>query len=152
VKKPEDYLLFLGRFTEGKGVLQAIEIAKRLGIKLILAAAEDEYYRERVAPHVDGRHIVYYGEADFDAKVKLYGAARALLYPFRRASRSASCSPRRWRAGRRWISLNKHKNKKIKTKTQKHKKKNKNETPGTKQTKKQNRMDVWKTQTTTTKT
>jgi glycosyltransferase involved in cell wall biosynthesis len=80
-EKPEDYLLFLGRFTEGKGVLQAIEIAKRLGIKLILAAAEDEYYRERVAPHVDGRHIVYYGEADFDAKVKLYGAARALLYP-----------------------------------------------------------------------
>src|SRR5262249_36290044 len=31
--------------------------------------------------HVDGRHIVYFGEADFDAKVKLYGGARALLYP-----------------------------------------------------------------------
>ena len=78
---PDDNLLFLGRFTEGKGVLQAIEIAKRVGMKLILAAAEDHYYRERVAPHVDGRHIVYYGEADFAAKVKLYGAARALLYP-----------------------------------------------------------------------
>src|SRR4029077_16903131 len=78
---PDDYLLFLGRFTEGKGVLQAIEIAKRVGMKLILAAAEDQYYRERVAPHVDGRHIVYYGEADFAAKVKLYGGARALLYP-----------------------------------------------------------------------
>ena len=25
--------------------------------------------------------MVYYGEADFDAKVKLYGGARALLYP-----------------------------------------------------------------------
>ena len=79
--KPEDYLLFLGRFTDGKGVLQAIEIAKRAGLRLILAAAEDEYYRERVAPHVDGRHVVYYGEADFPAKVKLYGGARALLYP-----------------------------------------------------------------------
>ena len=43
---PDDYLLFLGRFTEGKGVLQAIEIAKRVGMRLILAAAEDEYYRE----------------------------------------------------------------------------------------------------------
>jgi len=80
-EKPEDYLLFLGRFTEGKGVLQAIELAKRVGIKLILAAAEDEYYRERVATHVDGRHVVYFGEADFDAKVRLYGGARALLYP-----------------------------------------------------------------------
>jgi glycosyltransferase involved in cell wall biosynthesis len=80
-QKPDDYLLFLGRFTEGKGVLQAIEIAKRVKMRLILAAAEDDYYRERVAPHVDGRHVVYYGEADFEAKVKLYGGARALIYP-----------------------------------------------------------------------
>jgi glycosyltransferase involved in cell wall biosynthesis len=78
---PEDYLLFLGRFTEGKGVLQAIEIAKRVGMRLILAAAEDGYYREHVAPHVDGAQIVYFGEADHAAKVKLYGGARALLYP-----------------------------------------------------------------------
>src|SRR5882672_2832179 len=55
--KADDYLLFLGRFTEGKGVLQAIEIAKRVGIRLILAAAEGEYYREKVAPHVDGRYV-----------------------------------------------------------------------------------------------
>jgi glycosyltransferase involved in cell wall biosynthesis len=80
-EKPDDYLLFLGRFTQGKGVLQAIELAKRAGMRLILAAAEDDYYRENVAPHVDGRHVVYYGEADFAAKVKLYGGARALLYP-----------------------------------------------------------------------
>ena len=80
-EKPDDYLLFLGRFTQGKGVLQAIELAKRVGMRLILAAAEDDYYRENVAPHVDGRHVVYYGEADFAAKVKLYGGARALLYP-----------------------------------------------------------------------
>src|SRR3954470_23431276 len=78
---PDDYLLFLGRFTDGKGPLQAIEIAKRLGMKLILAAAEDDYYRERVAPHVDGTRVVYFGEADFHAKVKLYGGARALVYP-----------------------------------------------------------------------
>jgi glycosyltransferase involved in cell wall biosynthesis len=78
---PDDYLLFLGRFTEGKGVLPAIEIAKRLGVRLILAAAEGQYYREKVAPHVDGRHVVYFGEADFQAKVTLYGGARALIYP-----------------------------------------------------------------------
>src|SRR4029078_2528018 len=77
---PEDYLLFLGRFTDGKGPLQPIETAKRLGTRLILAAAEDDYYRERVAPHVDGRHVVYFGEADFQAKVKLYsGAPRAAI-------------------------------------------------------------------------
>ena len=35
----------------------------------------------RVAPHVDGVNVVYYGEADHDAKVDLFGGARALLYP-----------------------------------------------------------------------
>src|SRR5207302_8206782 len=64
-----------------KGVLQAIEIAKRVGMKLVLAAAEDDYYRDKIAPHVDGTRILYVGEADFPAKVKLYGGARALLYP-----------------------------------------------------------------------
>jgi len=78
---PEDYLLFLGRFTEGKGVLQAIDVAKRVGMRLLLVAAEDAYYRERVAPLVDGKQIVYYGEADHSTKVRLYGGARALLYP-----------------------------------------------------------------------
>jgi glycosyltransferase involved in cell wall biosynthesis len=79
--RPDDYLLFLGRFTDGKGVLQAIEIARRVGMRLILAAAEDDYYREKVAPYVDGRRVVYHGEADYPTKVKLYGGARALLYP-----------------------------------------------------------------------
>jgi len=78
---PDDYLLFLGRFTEGKGVLQAIDIAKRVGMRLVLAAAEDDYYREKIAPHVDGVQIFYHGEADFPTKVKLFGGARALLYP-----------------------------------------------------------------------
>ena len=62
-------------------MLQAIEIARRAGMRLILAAAENDYYREHVAPHVDGTQIVYSGEADYAAKVKLYGGARALLYP-----------------------------------------------------------------------
>jgi glycosyltransferase involved in cell wall biosynthesis len=78
---PDDYLLFLGRFTQGKGVLQAIEVARRVGMRLLLAAAEDDYYREHVAPQVDGRQIVYVGEVDFETKVKLFGGARALLYP-----------------------------------------------------------------------
>jgi glycosyltransferase involved in cell wall biosynthesis len=78
---PGDYLLFLGRFTAGKGVLEAIEVARRADMRLILAAAEEPYYYETIAPQVDGSQIVYYGEADFAAKVRLYGGARALLYP-----------------------------------------------------------------------
>ena len=80
-EQPDDYVLFLGRFTEGKGVVEAIEIARRAGMRLILAAAENDYYRDTVAPHVDGTQVVYAGEADYATKVKLFGGARALLYP-----------------------------------------------------------------------
>lgn len=79
--EPEDYLLFLGRFTPGKGPLQAIEVARRLGMRLVLAAAPVPYYRQAIEPLVDGTDVVYAGEVDFDQKVRLYGGARALLYP-----------------------------------------------------------------------
>ena len=78
---PDDYLLFLGRFTEGKGVLDAIDIARRTGQRLILAAAENAYYRETIAPRVDGTQIVYRGEVDRAGAAALLGGARALLYP-----------------------------------------------------------------------
>jgi glycosyltransferase involved in cell wall biosynthesis len=78
---PDDYLLFLGRFTDGKGVLQAIDIAKRAGYRILLAAPEDEYYHAKVKPLVDGQRVVYVGEVGHDEKVRLLGGARAMLYP-----------------------------------------------------------------------
>jgi glycosyltransferase involved in cell wall biosynthesis len=80
-----DYLLFLGRFTEGKGVLQAIEVARRAGLPLKLAAAADPYYDAVVKPHVDGERVEYVGEVDHAGKVRLLGGAKALLYPVRDA-------------------------------------------------------------------
>jgi len=80
-RHPEDYLVFLGRFIEGKGVLQAIEVARRTGMRLLLAAADNDYYRTAVAPHVDGRQIIYAGEVDQAGKVALLGGARAFLFP-----------------------------------------------------------------------
>ncbi len=76
-----DYLLFLGRFTEGKGVLQAIDVAARANLPLVLAAAPEAYYHDVVEPHVDGVRVVYAGEVDHAEKVRLLGGAGALLYP-----------------------------------------------------------------------
>lgn len=78
---PDDYLVFLGRFTEGKGVLQAIEVARRAGLRLRLAAPENEYYRDVIAPLVDGTRVEYVGEVNHAGKVALLGGARAMLYP-----------------------------------------------------------------------
>jgi glycosyltransferase involved in cell wall biosynthesis len=77
----EDYLVFLGRFTPGKGVLEAIEVARRSRTRLLLAAPESDYYHACVAPHVDGELVRYVGELDFTGKTKLLAGARALLYP-----------------------------------------------------------------------
>jgi LmbE family N-acetylglucosaminyl deacetylase/glycosyltransferase involved in cell wall biosynthesis len=82
---PEDYLVFLGRFTEGKGVVQAIDIARRAGMRLLLAAAENEYYRDHVRPLVDGNDVVYVGELDRAGAARLLGGARALVYPVQAA-------------------------------------------------------------------
>jgi glycosyltransferase involved in cell wall biosynthesis len=83
--QPDDYLVFLGRFMAEKGVLEAIDIARRTGMRLLMAGAENDYYRTVVAPHVDGRLIVYAGEVDHAGKVALLGAARALVFPVQRA-------------------------------------------------------------------
>ena len=83
--EPGDYLLFLGRFTAGKGVLEAIEVARRTGHRLILAAADNEYYRTAVAPLVDGDRVVHTGDLGLEAKVALLQGARALLYPLQAA-------------------------------------------------------------------
>ena len=80
-KIPEDYLLFLGRFAKGKGVLEAIDVASRADKRLIMAAAENDYFRNTIAPLVDNHRILYAGEVDQPTKVSLLRSAQALLYP-----------------------------------------------------------------------
>jgi len=79
--EPDDYLVFFGRFTEGKGPVQAIEVAKRAGMRLLMAAPESGYYYDAVEPLVDGHQIVYLGELGHKEKVELLGGARAMIYP-----------------------------------------------------------------------
>jgi glycosyltransferase involved in cell wall biosynthesis len=77
----EDYVAYLGRFIPGKGPLQAIEVARRLGLKLLLAGPSNDYFREHVAPWVDGRQVDYVGYLSGMARNRFLGSARALLYP-----------------------------------------------------------------------
>jgi glycosyltransferase involved in cell wall biosynthesis len=79
--EPEDYVCYLGRFTPGKGPLQAIAAARALGLRLRLAGPRDDYYREHVVPLVDGRQIEYVGYVSGPARAQFLRRARALLYP-----------------------------------------------------------------------
>ncbi len=87
--RPGDYLVFLGRFHEEKGAHLAIEIAKRAGVRLKIAAIHQdrEYFRTRVEPHIDGDRIQFLGEVERDERDALLGGALALVHMTTRPER-----------------------------------------------------------------
>jgi len=83
----EDYLAFLGRMSPEKGPGEAIQIATKLGIKLIMAAAihdwDRHYFESKIKQYIDNKKIVFIGEINDKQKNKLLGGAKALLAPIR---------------------------------------------------------------------
>jgi len=77
-----DYLLFLGRIHHDKGTSEAIGVARRAGLPLIIAGIvqDERYFQTRVAPDIDGKEIKYLGAVSPQRKVELLGGARALLH------------------------------------------------------------------------
>jgi glycosyltransferase involved in cell wall biosynthesis len=83
--KGGDYLAFLGRFSPEKRPELAIEVAKRTGMRLKMAAkvdaADREYFDSVVRPLLDNPLIEFIGEIGDDEKAEFLGNARALLFP-----------------------------------------------------------------------
>src|SRR5207302_11313270 len=70
-----------GRFSPGKGPVEAVAAARALGVRILLAGPPNDYFREHVEPLVDGRSVEYAGYVSGAARDRLLGGARALLYP-----------------------------------------------------------------------
>jgi len=80
------YLAFLGRICAEKGILPAIEIARRAGLPLMVAAkvdpADKEYFELHVKPVLEkSPHVTFIGEIDDGRKQQFLGNAKALLFP-----------------------------------------------------------------------
>lgn len=90
-----DYLAFLGRIAPEKGLDTAIEVARRAGMRLKIAARmplnipdpeaqrDWRYYHEVIEPLLKLPGIEYIGEVGDDAKSEFLGGAAALLFPIR---------------------------------------------------------------------
>jgi glycosyltransferase involved in cell wall biosynthesis len=82
---PGEYLAFLGRLSPEKQPDVAIEVAKRAGLPLRIAAkvdaADREYFDRVVAPLLDDPLIEFIGEIGDADKAAFLGGARALLFP-----------------------------------------------------------------------
>ncbi len=82
-EKPEDYLLFFGRIHHDKGAWEAIQIAKKAKMKLIISGLiqDNAYFTEKVAPFINDEDVVYVGNSGPEMRDKLLGNAAALLHP-----------------------------------------------------------------------
>ena len=80
--EPGDYLLFLGRISREKGVVEAIEIGRRcdMPVKIAGIIQDEVYFRDHVEPMLRPGVADFLGPADHGAKNKLLGEARALIH------------------------------------------------------------------------
>jgi glycosyltransferase involved in cell wall biosynthesis len=79
------YLGFIGRISPEKRPDLAIEIARRAGLPLTIAAKVDKvdraYFRHRIKPLLKNPAVEYIGEIGDAEKKAFYGNALALLFP-----------------------------------------------------------------------
>ena len=86
-RDPGDYLVFLGRIAPEKRPDRAIEIARDVGMRLVIAAKVDpvdqEYWDHAIKPQVDAHpHLIeFIGEVDERGKDEVLGGAYAYLFP-----------------------------------------------------------------------
>jgi len=84
-KERGQYLLFLGRISPEKRPDRAIEIAKRAGMPLKIAAKVDEkdrkYMENEIRPILDHPLVEFLGEVGDSGKEELLRNAYALLFP-----------------------------------------------------------------------
>ncbi len=88
---PKNYFLFLGELAKRKGILEAIIIAKKLKVELLIAGRiplttpsqrdELEFFMKYVKPEFGRNQIHYVGEVSATRAAELYGNARATFFP-----------------------------------------------------------------------
>jgi glycosyltransferase involved in cell wall biosynthesis len=77
-----EYLLFFGRIHPDKGAREAIDVADRAGLPLVMAGViqDRDYFDAAIAPRLDGVRVRYVGSVGPHERNSLLGGARALLH------------------------------------------------------------------------
>lgn len=84
---PENYLFYIGRITEDKGLHLAIEAAQAAEMPLVIAGPsypQEPYWQTHIQKWINDKQVRYIGSADFATKIRYYQNAKALLFPTQR--------------------------------------------------------------------
>lgn len=83
IEQPGEYLLYFGRIHHDKGTFEAIQIAKKAGMKLIISGIiqDQDYFKEKVEPFINNDDIIFLGPSGPKERDTLLGGAYALLHP-----------------------------------------------------------------------
>jgi glycosyltransferase involved in cell wall biosynthesis len=79
---PGSYLAFFGRIHPDKGVVEAIEVARRADLPLRIGGIihDQKYFESEILPRIDGIQVQYVGPIDAGDRSAFLGGARALLH------------------------------------------------------------------------
>lgn len=80
--EPGRYLLFFGRISRDKGAREAIEVAKKTNLPLVMAGIkpEEQYFEQEIKPWINGQQISYVGNVGPAERDRLLGGALTLLH------------------------------------------------------------------------
>lgn len=80
---PRDDLVVFGRIHPDKGIADAIDIAARVGRRLVICGIVQDaaYYAEQVEPRIDGDRVVFRGSVGPEERTAVLASAAVLLHP-----------------------------------------------------------------------
>lgn len=87
-EEPENYFIIVGRMTLGKGIAEAIRVARRANTNLLIVGHvtshlpwSEEYFHRQVKPHLDGSRVRYIERLPRPQLMQAMSRARGFLFP-----------------------------------------------------------------------
>ena len=80
-----NYLFWAGRIIDKKGPEEAIAVANKLSIPLIMAGkiTEMEYFEKKIKPFIDGKLISHFSDISAEKMIKIFQNALLTLVPIK---------------------------------------------------------------------
>jgi len=85
---PEDFFVIVGRLVPNKGISDAIRVARKAGVRLVIVGRVSTYlpwskvyFEEEVRPHIDGDRVTWIEQLSNEETLQLVARARGFIFP-----------------------------------------------------------------------